>query len=83
MDSGDESDYDTIYIQMLEDIREGSQSHPNVNGREAHYKIRDRIRQIQSKWKGALQSTRNIGKVLHKVFKTVVKQILQEFPPLG
>ena len=24
-----------------------------------------------------------MGKFLHKVFKTVVKYILQEFPPLG
>ena len=33
--------------------------------------------------KRALKSTRRIGKVLHKVFKTVVKEILQELTPLG
>ena len=47
MNSGDESDHDLIYTEMLEDIRDGSQTHPNVNRREARYKIRDRIRQRQ------------------------------------
>ena len=47
MDSGDESDDDPIYTEMLEDIRDGSQSHPNVNKIEARYKIRDRIRKRQ------------------------------------
>ena len=35
--SGDESDHDLISTEMLEDIRDGSQTHPNVNRREAHY----------------------------------------------
>ena len=35
MDSGDESYHDLISTEMLEDIRDGSQSHPNVNKREA------------------------------------------------
>ena len=68
---------------MLEDICDGSQSHANVNKREASYKIRDCIRQIKLECKGALKSTRNMGKGLHKVFKTVVKDIQQELPPLG
>ena len=51
--------------------------------REARSKIRDRIKQIQSEWKGALKATRNMGKGLHKVFKTVVKYIFQYLPPLG
>ena len=42
---------------MLEDIRDGSQTHLNVNRTEAYYKIRDRIRQRQSEWKGALKAT--------------------------
>ena len=33
MDSGDESDHDIISTDMLEDICDGSQSHPNVNQR--------------------------------------------------
>ena len=48
MNSGDESDHDLISTEMLEDIRDVSQTHPNVNRKEAHYKIRDRVRQRQS-----------------------------------
>ena len=45
MDSGDESDHDLISIEMLEDICDGSQSHPDINKTESCYKIRDCIRQ--------------------------------------
>ena len=45
---GDESDHDLISTKMLEDIRDGSQTHPNVNRGEARYKTRDHIRQSQS-----------------------------------
>ena len=77
MDSGDESDHDIISMDMLEDICDGSQSHPNVNRRESRYKKRDCIRQRQSEWKGELKATRNMGKGLHKLFKTVAKEIFQ------
>ena len=77
MDYGDESDHDFISTEMLEYISDGSQTHPNVNRRESRYKICDRINQGQSEWKGALRSTRRIGKGLHQVFKTVVKEISQ------
>ena len=50
INSGDESDHDLISTKMLEDIRDGSQTHPNVTKREARYKIRDRIRQRQLDW---------------------------------
>ena len=53
------------------------------NKRESRYNIHDRIRQRQSELKGALKSTQNMGKGLHKVFKTVVKEISKELPPLG
>ena len=43
----------------------------------------DCIRQIQSEWKGALKATQSMGKVLHKVFSTFVKEISQELTPLG
>ena len=33
INSGDESDHDPISTEMLEDIRDGSQYHPNVNRR--------------------------------------------------
>ena len=68
---------------MLEDIRDESQSHPNVNRREARYKIHDRIRQRQLEWKGALKATQDMGKGLHKVFLTIVKEIQKQLPPLG
>ena len=48
INSGDESYHDLISTEMLKDIRDGSQTHHKVNRREARYKIRDRIRQIQS-----------------------------------
>ena len=57
MDSGDESDHDLIYTDVLEDIRDVSKSHLNINKREARYKRRDSIRQRQSEWKGALKAT--------------------------
>ena len=80
---GDESDHDLISTEMLEDILDGSQTHPNVNRREARYKIRDRIRQRQSEWKRALKDTWSMGKGLHKVFSKVVKYIFLELTPLG
>ena len=54
--SDDESDHDLISTEMLEYIRDGSQTNPNVNIREARYKICDRIRQRQSEWKVALKA---------------------------
>ena len=48
----------------------------NVIRREARYKIRHCIRKIQLEWKGSLKATLNVGKGLHKVFKTVVTEIL-------
>ena len=78
MDYGNESDYDPMSTDMLEDICEGSQSHPNVNSREAHYKKRDCIKQRQMEWKGALKATRKVVKCLHKVFKTLEKEISLE-----
>ena len=82
MDSGDESDNDLIFTEMLEDIPDGNQSNPNVNKREACYKISDSIRQRQSEWKGDLKAAQNMGKGLHKAFKTVVREISQDLPPL-
>ena len=38
---------------MLENICDGSQSHPIVIQREYCYKIRDSIKQRKSEWKGA------------------------------
>ena len=57
LDSNDKLDHDLISTEMLEDIRNGSQTHLNVNKREARYKICDRIRQKESQWKGYLKDT--------------------------
>ena len=46
LDSGNESDDEPMYTEMLEDILDRSQSHLNVNRREAGYKICDRIKEI-------------------------------------
>ena len=75
INSGDESDHDLIYTEMLEDICGRSQTHSNINRREARYKICDCISKIQSEWKGALKATQSTEKGLHKVFSTVVKEI--------
>ena len=56
IDYGDESDYDLMSTDLLEIIRDRSQSHTNVNRREACYKIRDNITQQQLEWKGALKA---------------------------
>ena len=45
INSGDESDHDLISTEMSEDICDVSQTHHNVNRREARYKIIDRIMQ--------------------------------------
>ena len=80
--SGDESDHDLISTDMLEDIHDGIQTHPNVNRREARYKIRDYIRQRHLEWKVALKAMRSMGKGSHKLFSMVVKELLKELTPL-
>ena len=45
MDSGDDSYRNLIATEMLEDICDGSQTHPNINQGAACYTIRDRIKQ--------------------------------------
>ena len=56
LDSGDESD-EPMFTEMLEDIPDGSQSHPDINRSDTHYKILDCIKQRQSEWNGALKAT--------------------------
>ena len=83
LDSNEKSDHNVISTEMLEDIRDGIQTYPTVNKREGRYEIRDRIRQKEYQWKVELKAMRNMGKVLQKVFITIVKKILQELTPLG
>ena len=81
--SGNESDYEPMYMNMLEDISDGSQYHPSINIREARYKIHGSIKRGQAECKGALLSMQNMGKGLHKLFKAVVNEISQALPILG
>ena len=83
MDSGDDSEDELMSKDMLEDSRDSSQSHPRVNSRQARYKIHGCIKQRQSESKGALLSTQNMGKYLHKVFKAIMKEIWQDLPNMG
>ena len=57
LDCGNESDDEPMSAEMLEYIRDGSQSHQNVNRIEARYKINDCIKQKQSEWKVVLKAT--------------------------
>ena len=47
-DSGDDAEDETMSMDMLEEIRDCSQSHQNINSREARYKICDCIKQRKS-----------------------------------
>ena len=76
-------DDDLISTETLHDIRNGYQTHPNIDKREGCLKIRDRIKQNKSEWKGALRATHKMAKGLHKVFSTIVKVIYQELTNLG
>ena len=83
LDSNEKSNDNYISTETLHGIRDRSQTHLNVDKREARRKIRDRIKQRPSEWKGALKDTRNMGKGLHKVFSTIVSEISQELTNLG
>ena len=49
--SGDESDAETMYTDMLEYISVWSQSHPSINRREGRSSICDSFKQRQAEWK--------------------------------
>ena len=78
MDYGEDSYDDSMYTDMLEDIHDRSQYQPKIYRIETRYKIFDHIKQIQQEWKRALRATQNMGKGLHKVFKTIVIEILHD-----
>ena len=44
LDSNEKSNHDLISTEMLEDIFDGSQTHPTVNKREARLEICDHVR---------------------------------------
>ena len=61
MNSGDESYDEPMSTEMLEDICDISQSHTNVNMREARYKIHNNIKKRLPEWKGELKAMQNMG----------------------
>ena len=67
MPSVGDSDYEHMFTEMLKDICDGNQSHPNFNKIESRYNIRDCIKQKQFEWKRALKDAQNIGKGLQKL----------------
>ena len=81
--SDDESDAEPMSTDMLEDISDSSQYHLRINRRKSHYNIRYCIKLCPSERKGAMLSTKNMGKVLHKVFKAIVNDIFQSLSILG
>ena len=70
-------------METLHDIRDGNQTHPNIDKREARLKMRNRIKQNKSQWKGALRATHKMGKGLHRVLSTIVSEISQELTNFG
>ena len=48
LDKTEKFDDDLISTETLQDIRDGNQTHPKINKREARYKILDCVRQSQS-----------------------------------
>ena len=83
MSSGDESDNEFMSAYMLKDISCCNQFHLIINRIEANYKICDSIKRVQAEWKGLSLFTLNLGKVLHKVFKSAINEILQALPIWG
>ena len=78
--SGNESDAEPISMDMLEDICDGSQSHPSINSREACHNIHYIIKQGQVEWKEALLSTQNMGKVYTYYLRLLLMRFCKLYP---
>ena len=50
LDSNEKSDHDLISTEMLEDISDGSQTHPNVNDNALLVRYHKRHDRIQKRW---------------------------------
>ena len=83
LDEKEKSDDNLISTETLHDNRDGNQTHPKIDKREARMAIRDRIKQNKSEWKGALRAMHKMGKGLHGVFSTIVSEILQALTNFG
>ena len=62
LDETEKSYDDLISTKTLHDIRDGNQTHPNIDRREARLAISDRIKQNKFQRKGALRDTHKMGK---------------------
>ena len=76
IDETEKFDDDLISTETLHDICDGNQTQPNIDKMEARLNIRDRIKQKKSQWKGSLRAMHKMGKGLHRVFSTIVSEIL-------
>ena len=83
LDKKEKFDDNLISTETLHDIRDVNQTHPSIDKREARLETRDCIKQNKSQWKGALRATHKMGKGLHRVFSTIVSEILQELTNFG
>ena len=72
MQSGDESDDEPMPTDMSEDIRDGSQSHPSMNMREAHYNIHDIFEQRIVGLKRVLLLTRTYVQVYTRYLRLLL-----------
>ena len=75
IDEKEKFDDDLISTETLHDIRDGNQTHPKIDKREARMAIRDRIKQKKLQRKGALRATHKMGKDLHRFFSTIVSEM--------
>ena len=62
-------------MNTLEEIRDRSQVHSEINERYHRFKIRDCITRTQNEWKGEELSENSMGKGLHKFFMTIVNEL--------
>ena len=83
LDETEKFDDELISTETLHDIRDGNQTHPKIDKREAWLAIRDHIKQKKSQQKGELRAMHKMGKGLHRVFSTIVSEISQELTNFG
>ena len=82
MPTDDDSDDGSVSTNALKYIWDGIQIHPKIKAIDTRSKICDYIKRMQSKWKNAELSEKNMGKVLHKVFMSVVNELNNSMPTL-
>ena len=63
LDEKEKFDDDLISLETLHDIRDGNQTHPKIDKREARLAIHDSIKEKKYQWKGVLRAKHKMGKV--------------------